>query len=130
MPIVKIACIQTNSTPEPDENIASVSDLIRQASASGAQIIATPEVVGMLEPNRASAILKAEPEENHRVLRAFRELARELGIWLLIGSISIKVSETKLSNRSFLINSDGEIVARYSKIHMFDVEVGDGNQYM
>ena len=130
MSVVKIACIQTNSTPDPDENIASVSDLIREASASGAQIITTPEVVGMLEPNRASALSKAEPEENHRVLRAFRELACELDIWLLIGSISIKISKTKLSNRSFLINSNGEIVARYSKIHMFDVEVGDGNQYM
>ena len=96
MSVVKIACIQTNSTPEPDENIASVSDLIREASASGAQIITTPEVVGMLEPNRASALSKAEPEENHRVLRAFRELACDLDIWLLIGSISIKISETKL----------------------------------
>ena len=63
MSVVKIACIQTNSTPEPDENIASVSDLIREASASGAQIITTPEVVGMLEPNRASALSKAEPED-------------------------------------------------------------------
>ena len=85
MSVVKIACIQTNSTPEPDENIASVSDLIRGASASGAEIIATPEVVGMLEPNRAAALLKAEPEENHRVLGAFCELARDLDIWLLIG---------------------------------------------
>ena len=130
MSLVKIACIQTNSSSDPDENIDAVSDLIRKASASGAQIITTPEVVGMLEPNRTLALSKAEPEKHHRVLKAFRKLALELDIWLLIGSISIKISEAKLSNRSFLINSNGEIVARYSKIHMFDVEVGDGNEYL
>jgi predicted amidohydrolase len=126
---LKIACVQTNSKSDPEDNILEVSAMIRDAHASGADLITTPEVVGMLEPNRIAALSKAEPEESHRVLSAFRELALELNVWLLIGSISIKLSETKLSNRSFLINSDGEIVTRYSKIHMFDVEVDDGSQY-
>jgi predicted amidohydrolase len=126
---LKIACVQTNSKSDPEDNILEVSAMIRDASASGADLITTPEVVGMLEPNRVAALSKAEPEENHKVLSAFRELALELNVWILIGSISIKLSGKKLSNRSFLINSDGEIVARYSKIHMFDVEVNDGSQY-
>ena len=129
MSLVKIACIQTNSSSDPDENIDTVSDLIRKASVAGAQIITTPEVVGMLEPNRTLALSKAEPEKHHRVLKAFRKLALELDIWLLIGSISIKISGAKLSNRSFLINSNGEIVARYSKIHMFDVKLSSREKY-
>jgi len=127
---LRVACIQTNSSPNPEENIAVVSALIREACAAGAEFITTPEVVGMLEPNRIAALSKAQSEEKHQVLVAFQGLALELGIWLLIGSISIKVSDTKLSNRSFLINPNGEVIARYSKIHMFDVEVGDGNQYL
>ena len=127
---LRVACIQTNSSPNPEENIAIVSALIREAFAAGAEFITTPEVVGMLESNRIAALSKAQSEEKHQVLAAFQGLALELGIWLLIGSISIKVSNTKLSNRSFLINPNGQIIARYSKIHMFDVEVGDGNQYL
>ena len=127
---LRIACIQTNSSPNPEENIAIVSVLIREACAAGAELITTPEVVGMLEPDRIAALSKAQSEEKHQVLSAFQELALELGIWLLIGSISIKVSDTKLSNRSFLINPNGEVIARYSKIHMFDVKVGDGHQYL
>ena len=83
----------------------------------------------MLEPNREKALNKAQPENYHGVLREFRALSRDLAIWLLIGSISIKLSNGKLANRSFLINPDGQIIARYTKIHMFDVEVNDGSIY-
>lgn len=124
-----IACVQTNSKPDPADNIAEVGGMIREAKARGADLITTPEIVGMFEPDRTSALAKARPEETHEVLAAFRGLAAELGTWLLIGSISIKLSDEKLSNRSFLVGPDGEIVARYSKIHMFDVQVGDGSTY-
>jgi deaminated glutathione amidase len=124
-----IACVQTNTKPDPADNIAEVGAMIREAKARGADLITTPEVVGMLTANREDALARARPEESHEVLAAFRDLAAELGTWLLIGSISIKVSDDKLSNRSFLIGSDGQIVARYSKIHMFDVQVGDGTSY-
>lgn len=129
MTIIKVACVQTNSKPNPETNVIEVSKMIREAKSMGADIVTTPEVVGMLEPNKAEALRKAEPEEEHGVLSEFRSLASLLKVWLLIGSLSIKVSKTKLSNRSFLIGPSGQIVARYSKIHMFDVEVGDGNQY-
>tara|TARA_Y100001978_G_scaffold21833_1_gene17959 strand:- start:278 stop:973 length:696 start_codon:yes stop_codon:yes gene_type:complete len=83
----------------------------------------------MLEPNRQKALDKAQAENDHSVLREFRNLSADLSIWLLIGSISIKLSDSKLANRSFLINPDGQIIARYTKIHMFDVEVNDGSTY-
>ncbi|MEC7806226.1 MAG: carbon-nitrogen hydrolase family protein [Pseudomonadota bacterium] len=126
---LKVACIQTNSKSDPNINIREVSSLIRAARSKGAELITTPEVVGMLEPNREKALNKAQPENYHGVLREFRALSRELAIWLLIGSISIKLSNGKLANRSFLINPDGQIIARYTKIHMFDVEVNDGSIY-
>src|SRR3546814_6765927 len=123
------ACGQTNVTRAPLENIAQISPMCREAAARGAALITTPEIVGMLEPKRDLALAKAKPEETHEVLAAFRGLAAELGVWLLIGSISIKVSEDRMSNRSFLLDDRGQIVARYSKIHMFDVQVGDGHVY-
>ena len=126
---LKVACIQTNSKSDPNINIREVSSLIRAARSNGAELITTPEVVGMLEPNREKALNKAQPENYHDVLREFRALSRDLAIWLLIGSISIKLSNGKLANRSFLINPDGQIIARYTKIHMFDVEVNDGSIY-
>ena len=126
---LKVACIQTNSKSDPNINIREVSSLIRAARSNGAELITTPEVVGMLEPNREKALNKAQPENYHGVLREFRALSRDLAIWLLIGSISIKLSNGKLANRSFLINPDGQIIARYTKIHMFDVEVNDGSIY-
>jgi predicted amidohydrolase len=126
---LKVACIQTNSKSDPNINIREVSSLIRAAKSKGAELITTPEVVGMLEPNREKALNKAQPENYHGVLREFRALSRDLAIWLLIGSISIKLSNGKLANRSFLINPDGQIIARYTKIHMFDVEVNDGSIY-
>lgn len=124
-----VACVQTNTTRDPQENIARVSPMIREAAARGARLITTPEIVGMLEPKRDQALAKARPEETHEVLAAFRGLAAELGVWLLVGSVSIKVSDDKMSNRSFLLDDRGQIVARYSKIHMFDVQVGDGQTY-
>ena len=126
---LKVACIQTNSKSDPNINIREVSSLIRAARSNGAELITTPEVVGMLEPNREKALNKAQPENDHSVLREFRALSKDLSIWLLIGSISIKLSNGKLANRSFLINPDGQIIARYTKIHMFDVEVNDGSIY-
>ena len=126
---LRVACIQTNSKSDPNVNIKEVSSLICEAKSDGAELITTPEVVGMLEPNREKALDKAQAENDHSVLREFRNLSKDLSIWLLIGSISIKLSDSKLANRSFLINPAGQIIARYTKIHMFDVQVNDGSTY-
>ena len=121
-----IAAVQTNSKRDPLDNVREVGAMIREAKARGADLITTPEVVGMVEPKRELRLAKAKPEETHEVLSGFRALSAEIGAWLLIGSISVKVpGEERLANRSFLIDPSGGIVARYDKIHMFDVQVSD-----
>jgi predicted amidohydrolase len=129
MAIFKAACVQTSSAREFQPNIDAVGAEIRRARDAGADFILTPEVVGMFEPVRARHLEKAVGETAHPVLAAFRDLARETGAWLLVGSLAIRVSETRLANRSFLVDPAGAIVARYDKIHMFDVEIGDGQVY-
>jgi deaminated glutathione amidase len=123
------ACVQTNSARDFAANIATVGAAIRAARAAGADLVMTPEVVGMFEPVRAKHLEKATDEAGNPVLAAFREIARETGAWLLIGSLAIRVAETRLANRSFLVDPAGAIVARYDKIHMFDVELDDGQTY-
>lgn len=126
----KAACVQLNSGPAIDANIAMASDLVRRARDQGADFILTPEVSDMIEPKRALALDKAKPESQHAMLAAFRELARETGAWLLLGSIVVhdKGAE-RLANRSFLLNPAGEIAARYDKIHMFDVDLQGGESH-
>ena len=123
------ACVQLTSGPEPSENIAQVSRLIREAKASGADFILTPETTDMMQPRRRIAFETARDESAHEALAALRALAAELGIWLLIGSLVVRLAEERLANRSFLIASDGAVAARYDKIHMFDVEIPDGQSY-
>jgi predicted amidohydrolase len=124
------ACIQMTSGPAVDTNLAAVSDLVRRARERGADLIMTPEVSDMIEPKRALALDKARPEGEHAMVAAFRELARETRAWLLLGSVVIgdKGAE-RLSNRSLLISPQGEIAARYDKIHMFDVDLPTGERH-
>jgi len=82
-----------------------------------------------MAPDGGAKLELSRPEEDDPALAAFRTLAEELDIWLLIGSLAIKVSETKTANRSFLIAPRGTIVARYDKVHLFDVDLPSGEQY-
>jgi predicted amidohydrolase len=83
----------------------------------------------LMERRTHAVFEKTFAEQSDPGLAAFRELASELGIWLLIGSLAIKLSDDKLANRSFLINAQGEVAARYDKIHMFDVDLPNGESY-
>ncbi len=125
----RVACIQTSATREMDENIAAVRPLIERARAEGADFITTPEMVAMIEPKRPLHLQKAQPEESHPVLAAFREAAAKTGAWLLAGSMSVKLEGERLANRSFLIDPTGAIKTRYDKIHMFDVDLAGGKSY-
>jgi deaminated glutathione amidase len=89
----------------------------------------TPEITGMFEPKRDLHLAKATDEAANPALAAFRELARETGAWLLVGSLAIKLEAARLANRSFLLAPDGAIAARYDKIHMFDVDLKNGESY-
>ena len=123
------ACVQFTASREPAVNRAALDHLIRKAKAAGADFIMTPEVSDMLEPRRALGFAKARAEDRHRTLAAMRALAAELETWLLLGSMVVRLSDERLANRSFLIGPDGGVRARYDKIHMFDVAVGDGQTY-
>jgi predicted amidohydrolase len=127
--VFKAACVQTCADREFAPNIRAVGDLVRRARDQGADFIATPEVVGMLEPKKALHLEKAREEAGHPVLVAFCDLARETGAWLLVGSLAIKLDESTLANRSFVIDPNGAVAARYDKMHMFDVDLGNGERY-
>ncbi len=125
----RAALLQTTSTNLMPENINVVSQMIRDAVTDGADFVMPPEPVGLMERRTHAVFEKTFAEESDPGLAAFRELASELGIWLLIGSLAIKLSDDKLANRSFLINAQGEVAARYDKIHMFDVDLPNGESY-
>ncbi|MGH7014924.1 MAG: carbon-nitrogen hydrolase family protein [Stellaceae bacterium] len=126
----KAACIQMTSGPAIEANVATASDLVRRARDQGAELIMAPEVSDMIEPKRALALDKARPEREHAMVAAFRDLARETGAWLLLGSAVIRDKDAeRLSNRSFLISPQGEIAAHYDKVHMFDVDLPTGERH-
>lgn len=126
---MKVACVQMRSGTDVAENIAVASSLIRQAAAGGAELIATPEMTTLLERKPGVVWDRSTDEATDTGLKAFRALAKELGITLLVGSIAIRAEAGKCVNRSFLIGPGGEITARYDKIHMFDVQLNAGNIY-
>lgn len=127
---LRVACVQMRSGVEVAANIAAATALVREAAGQGAQLVATPEMTNLLDIRPGKARARIVPEADDQTLAAMRALADELGIWLLIGSIAVTLEgEDRLANRSFLIAPDGSVRARYDKIHMFDVEVGDGQSY-
>ncbi|MEE8187829.1 MAG: nitrilase-related carbon-nitrogen hydrolase, partial [Kiloniellales bacterium] len=117
------------SGPDPEANAAAASALIREAKARGADLIMTPETTNMMEPRRRLMMEKAQPEETDPALAAFAALAAELRVWLLAGSFVLRASDGKAVNRSLLLDPKGRVAARYDKIHMFDVEIPDGQSY-
>ncbi len=123
------ACIQLASDIEPEANVTAAAEAIRRARDAGADFVLTPETTDMMEMKRRDAFAKAKGEGEHPGLAQLSGLAGELGCWLLIGSLVIRLSDERLANRSFLIDPAGRIAARYDKIHMFDVEVPDGQSY-
>src|ERR1051326_7880431 len=130
------ACIQFTAGPDPDPNLAMARDLIRRARDAGADLIMTPEASNFIESGRRRRD-KARREADDPFLAGMRDLARETGAWILVGSLVIDpagepgadTAETRLANRSFLIDAGGAIIARYDKIHMFDIDLPGGESY-
>jgi len=127
--MIRAACVQLCASADVAANIRVASALIREAHGEGATFIATPENTALMAPDAGAKLEKTFPEDADPSLPVFRGLAAELGIWLLIGSLAIKVGETKTANRSFLIAPDGAIAARYDKIHLYDVDLPNGERY-
>jgi predicted amidohydrolase len=125
----RVGLISLRSGLVPADNVAQASALIEEASRSGAQYVLTPEMTNVMVLGRERLLAAVVPEEQDPSLAAFRALARRLGIFLHIGSLAVRVSPDKAANRSILIDPTGEIVARYDKIHMFDVDLAGGESY-
>jgi deaminated glutathione amidase len=122
------ACVQMRSTRDPITNRDDAMRLIRQAAVQGADFVQTPEMTSLVERDRVSLFEKVRPEETDITLAAARELAREASIVIHLGSLAIKVGD-KIANRAFVIGKDGDILARYDKIHLFDVDLPNGESW-
>jgi predicted amidohydrolase len=126
------ACIQYTAGPDPESNLKEISGLIRQARDAGAEFITTPEVSNFIESGKRRRD-RARREGDDMFLAGMRDLARETGAWILAGSLVIDPADNsgdeRLANRSFLIDAGGGIVARYDKIHMFDIDLPGGESY-
>jgi len=113
----------------PQANLAAAIAAIDEAKSAGADYVLTPEVTNIMESNRERLFAAIVDEERDPALAALREAARRLGIYVHIGSLSVKASPDKAANRSFLIDRGGDVVARYDKIHMFDVQLATGESW-
>jgi len=125
----KAACVQLRAGRDVAASTAMAVALVAQAADEGAAFVLTPENTSLMEAERKLLFEKTRHEEDDVALAALRAVAREKKTWLSIGSLPIKIAETKLANRSFLIAPDGSIAARYDKIHMFDVDLAGGESY-
>jgi predicted amidohydrolase len=106
--------------------VAAARRLLDGAVDAGADFVTFPEYFGGVRSDGASYIPTAFPQASHPVLAAMRESAKEARIWLLLGSVGVTVEGGRIANRSYVIDSDGHIAARYDKIHLFDVDLGPG----
>lgn len=128
---MRAALLQLNVTDNPAANLSGTLGLVRRAHAGGAEFILTPECTNGLSSSRThqTAILRNEAAD--LTLSELREEVASLKVWLLIGSLGLKTKDKdgRFANRSFLIGPDGAVVARYDKIHMFDVNVSETEVY-
>jgi len=125
----RAACIQVNAGNDLAANIAGAEALVRRARAAGADFALLPENVAMMEWGRANLVAKAAGEDRHPALAAFKSLARATGIWLHGGTLHVRLEDGRLANRSYVFAPTGVVVAQYDKIHMFDVDLGNGEAY-
>src|SRR5215211_7370489 len=122
------ACAQMRSGRDPLKNRDDAVALVREAAAQGAHYVQTPEMTSLVERSRAALFDKVGPEERDPTLAALREAARETGVVVHIGSLAVRAGE-KVANRAYLIDAEGEIAASYDKIHLFDVDLPNGESW-
>jgi predicted amidohydrolase len=126
----RVACVQNCAERDMAPSIAALEPLIRGAAKDGAQLIVLPEMATLIEPQNAKVLEKAVAEAADPGLKRFRELARETGSWILVGSLLVKADgENRVVNRSYMLSSAGEIAAQYDKLHLFDADLPSGEVY-
>ena len=128
LPIFTAACVQMRSGRDPLTNRDAVVAMVREAAREGADFVQTPEMTSLVEREREALFDKVGAEERDPTLAALRDVARERGTVIQIGSIAVKVGD-KIANRAFLIDERGEIVTSYDKVHLFDVDLPNGESW-
>jgi predicted amidohydrolase len=127
--MIEVALVQTRAPTTQAAALAHVTPLVREAAAAGAKLILTPEGTNLLQRDRASLVETVTPLEDDVCVDGLRDLAAELGVWLLIGSAMVRRGDSKVANRSVLVDPKGAIVATYDKVHLFDVDLAGGERY-
>lgn len=122
------ACVTMRSGRDPARNRDDALAFVREAAEAGAVFVQTPEMTNILERDRAALFEKTATEERDPTLAALREAARRHRIWIHAGSLALRSGE-KLANRAVLIGPDGEVAARYDKVHLFDVDLPNGESW-
>ena len=133
-PSFQVACVQNCAGREVEPNLPRLLELTAAAAADGADLVLLPEMASFIEPDDARIWQRAAPESQDITLAALREQARRSGCWLLIGSLLVRDEsaggdEHRVINRSYLIDAGGQIVARYDKLHLFDIGLDGGESY-
>jgi predicted amidohydrolase len=125
----KVGLVQMRSGVDPQANLAAALAAIEEAARAGAAYVLTPEMTNIMEVKRERLFANIAEEELDPTLAVMREAARKHSIYVHLGSLAVKVSADKAANRSFLIDRRGDVIARYDKIHMFDVDLANGESY-
>jgi predicted amidohydrolase len=123
---LRVGCIQLNAGSDLPANLQAAALAVRNAAGQGARLICLPEYCALLDGSGRVMREGSPPEPEHSALPAFSRLAQETDAWLLIGSLTVKLEDDRMANRAYLLSNTGEIVARYDKIHMFDVTLPNG----
>jgi len=129
MGIFKAAAVQMRSGKDPARNVVDFEALVREAAGKGATYVQTPEMTGAIIRDKADRVAAFRPEGQDVIVAAARRLSAELGIHLHVGSTGILRDDGKIANRAFLFTPDGTLAARYDKIHMFDVDLDNGESW-
>ena len=127
--MTKIALVQTTTGIDPAANAAALVAAIGEAGANGAAMVFTPEMSGLLDRDRGRAATVLAKEGEDRVLVAVREAAARSGVWVHLGSLALRRADGRLANRGFVIDAIGNIRARYDKMHLFDVDLPNGESW-
>lgn len=127
--MTRIALFQSNSGIDPEANGRTLVEAIGEAATGGAEMLFTPEMSGLLDRDVERAARNLRSEEQDQVLAACREAAKRNRIWLHLGSLAMLVEGNKFANRGFVIDREGQVRARYDKIHLFDVDLPTGESW-
>jgi predicted amidohydrolase len=127
--MTKIALFQSSTGVDPEANARALADAVAEAAAGGAEMLFTPEMSGLLDRDQQRARKNLRSEDEDLVLAACREAAKANRIWLHVGSLAVLTDDDKVANRGFVIDREGQVRARYDKIHLFDVDLPTGESW-